>query len=80
MIEAMWRYAGKLDLSQHIGARIQIPVHYGAWMAGARYGTVTQYRSGKPSSSDYVLVKLDKVAKRLKLWRPDWEYSQLVKG
>lgn len=63
-----------------IGKRIEIPVHYDLWMRGARFGVVTQFRHGGPGQSDYVLVKLDhpQVKRRLKLWRPDWEYAKVL--
>ena len=59
-----------------IGHRVEIPVHYDAWMRGARFGTVTAFRHGALGQSDYLLVKLDhpQIKQRLKLWRPDWPY------
>lgn len=63
-----------------IGKRIEIPVHYDMWMRGARFGTVTQFRHGKPGQSDYLFVKMDhpQVKRRLKLWRSDWEFIRNV--
>jgi len=64
------------SLQQYVGKRIQIPVHYDAWMRGARYGVVTSWRSGKPGQSDYISVKLDCIPnKRLKIWRMDIDYA-----
>ena len=64
------------DLSQAIGERIEIPVHYDLWMRGARFGVIRSYHRGKPGESDYVKVKMDhwQIRKQLKLWRPDWAY------
>lgn len=67
-------------ISQMIGSRIEIPVHYDLWMQGARFGTVTQFRYGKDGQSDYVYVKMDnpQVKRRLKLWRHDWDYAKIL--
>ena len=63
-----------------IGKRIEIPVHYDAWMRGARFGTITQFRDGKAGLSAFVYVKLDHkgIKRRLKLWRHDWEYAKVL--
>ena len=63
-----------------IGARIEIPVHYDMWMRGARFGTVTAYRNGKPGLSACVLVRMDhpQVRRSLKVWAPDWDYVKVL--
>ena len=69
------------DHSAYIGKCIQIPVHYDMWMRGARYGVVTAFRHGKAGYSDCLIVKLDKLpAKRLRVWRLDWPYIELIQG
>ena len=62
------------------GTRIEIPVHYDAWMRGAKYGTLTQKRTGKEGTSDYWLVNMDhpQIKRRLKLWALDWKYARLL--
>lgn len=63
------------------GTRVEIPVHYDAWMCGARFGEVRGFRRGKPGQSDYLLVRMDhpQMQRRcLKLWRIDWDYAKLV--
>jgi hypothetical protein len=62
------------------GMRIEIPVHFNAWMMGVRFGTLTQYRNGKNGSSDFWFVKMDHpdVKRRVKLSRLDWEYIKLI--
>lgn len=70
-----------MDHSHLIGKRIEIPVHYNLWMRGARYGTVTAFRSSQtPGTSDYLTVRMDNpnVKKTLKLWRLDWEYIRVL--
>lgn len=69
-----------MNLKTMLGQRIEIPVHYNMWMRGARFGVITQFRHGQPGQSDYVYVKLDhpQAKRRLKLWRPDWDYIKLV--
>mgnify|MGYP003491833802 FL=1 len=66
--------------SDMIGKRIEIPVHYDAWMRGARFGTITQFRFGDVGRSSFFYVKLDhpQIKRRLKLWRLDWAYAKLV--
>jgi hypothetical protein len=70
---------GFTEPAQLIGKRIEIPVHYDAWMRGARFGLCTAVRKGKPGLSDCVLVKLDhpQIRKRLKLWRMDIPYARV---
>lgn len=62
-----------------IGQRIEIPVHYDLWMQGARTGVITSVRNGHVGTS-YYLVKMDppQVKRRLKLWRPDWDYTKAI--
>lgn len=62
------------------GARIEIPVHYNAWMQGARFGRVGAFRNGRAGQSDFVFVTMDhpQIKKPLKLWRPDWEYCKAI--
>lgn len=69
-----------MDKTDLIGKRIEIPAHYDMWMRGARFGTVKQFRHGKPGQSDYVTVEMDhpQVKRRLKLWRMDWEYARIL--
>jgi hypothetical protein len=81
MDDEIMRAATRIALQDHkplIGKRVEIPVHYDLWMRGARMGTVTQYRNGKDGQSDCLLVKMDhpQVRRRVKLWRPDWEYAK----
>lgn len=59
-----------------VGKRVQIPVHYTAWMMGARCGVVTSI--GKDGA--FVRVKLDNTnfRKLLKVWRIDFDCLQLV--
>ena len=68
------------DQSALVGRRIEIPVHYDAWMRGARFGVVTAYRRGAPGYSDYVTVKMahPQIKRRLKLWRLDWDYAKIL--
>ena len=65
---------------QLIGKRVELPVHYDMWMRGARFGVVTAYRNGGLGTSDYLLVKMDhpQARRRLKLWRPDWDYAKFA--
>lgn len=58
------------------GKRVEIPVHYDAWMRGARFGVVTSIGPG----GDFVRVKLDnpQVKARLKVWRLDFDFIKLV--
>ena len=64
----------------NLGTRIEIPVHYDMWMQGARFGTITSYRSGGNGRSAYYNVKLDhpSVRRRLKLWLPDVPYARIL--
>lgn len=68
-------------LNRESKGRIEIPVHYDAWMRGARFGTIIGFRFGKPHQSDYLLIQMDhpQIRKFLKLWEPDWEYARIVK-
>jgi hypothetical protein len=63
-----------------IGRRVEIPVHFGAWVQGARTGVVTSFRTGKNGRSDCYLVRLDHPSKhnRLHIPRGDWEYIKLI--
>ena len=63
-----------------LNKRIEIPVHYDLWMRGARFGTVTSYRQGKPGLSACILVKMDhpQVRRRLKVWALDWDYCKVL--
>lgn len=63
-----------------IGQRIEIPVHYDAWMRGARFGTVAAYRDSTQGESAYMLVRLDHsgIRNRLKVWSLDWPYCKLA--
>lgn len=63
-----------------VGARVEIPVHYDMWMRGARTGTVTAFRTGKPGLSDAMLVRMDhpQVKKRVRVWRLDWDYIKVL--
>lgn len=63
-----------------IGLRVEIPVHYDAWMRGARFGEITSFRYGKDGYSDCLLVKMDhpQIRWRLKLWAIDWDYANLL--
>lgn len=62
------------------GQRLEIPVHYDAWMRGARFGEVRGFRRGTAGQSDYLLVRMDHPGLRrcLKLWRPDWPYAKEI--
>ena len=67
------------DITFLIGKRIEIPVHYDAWMQGARYGYVTGIRRGRPGASDYLIVDLDRRPKKcLKLWAMDCECAKII--
>jgi hypothetical protein len=71
--------AYQLPIRPQIGARVQIPTHYDAWMRGARYGVVTSYGPGAVGRSAFVRVQLDRLPnKRLKVWRMDWNYIRPV--
>ena len=61
-----------------IGKRVEVPVHFDAWMRGARFGTVTAYRQGSAGVSDVLLVRLDHPSYRkcLRIPRMDWEYMK----
>lgn len=61
-----------------IGKRVEIPVHYDMWMRGARFGTVTMFRRGRPGQSDYVYVKLDGPQRSIRVWRLDWPYMKVL--
>ena len=65
-----------------VGARVEIPVHYDAWMQGARYGVVAWRVSGRPGRSAYVKVKLDnpRIKRQLKVWALDWPYLKVLEG
>lgn len=66
---------------QLVGARVEIPAHYDAWMQGARFGKVTSWHSGYPALSAYVLVKLDTgqaANKRLRIWALDFDYIREI--
>lgn len=54
-----------------VGKRVEIPVHYDAWMRGARCGVVTSVgRDG-----EYIRVAPDiKPSWRIKVWRLDYDY------
>ena len=72
-----------MAISQLIGKRIEIPTHYDAWYRGARFGEITLAASGPASwQSIYFMVKpLQPSAmsrKRLKLWKLDWDYANLL--
>jgi hypothetical protein len=56
--------------------RVEIPVHYNAWMRGARFGLVT--RIGKDAA--FVWVKMDhpQYKRSLKVWRIDYEYMKVL--
>lgn len=64
------------------GQRIEIPVHYDAWMRGARMGTVTGFRHQQPGKSAFYYVRLDHPAyrKSLKLWVHDVPYCKAVEA
>jgi hypothetical protein len=64
-----------MQAKELVGRRIEIPVHYNAWMQGARYGLVTSI--GRNGS--FVYVKLDRRPKpRLSLWRLDFDYVKFI--
>lgn len=68
------------EVTDRIGRRVEIPVHYDLWMRGARSGKITAFRNGKDGYSDHYLVKMDhpQVRRRLKLWKLDWEYTKAL--
>ena len=68
------------DVSGLVGRRIEIPVHYDAWMRGARFGLVTAFRRGRAGLSDYVTVQMDhpQIRRALKLWALDWDYAKII--
>lgn len=70
---------GLTEPRQLLGKRVEIPVHSDLWMMGARFGTCTSVRAGKPGVSACVLVKMDSpaVRKRFKLWRGDIPYARV---
>lgn len=73
------RYLSLIENPQtYIGKRVEIPVHYNAWARGARFGEVLKVVKDRPGISDYLVVKLDKQVKPIKLWRIDWLYTKLV--
>jgi hypothetical protein len=63
-----------------VGARIEIPVHYDAWMQGARTGVVTSFRRGKPGQSDVMYVRMDhpQIKRPIRVWRLDWDYIKVL--
>lgn len=68
---------------QLVGARVEIPAHYDAWMQGARFGKVTSWRNASASGlSAYVLVKLDvrlaRKSERLRIWALDFDYIREI--
>jgi hypothetical protein len=67
-------------MNLHVGQRIELPVHYDAWMQGARTGVITSIRRNRPGLSDCAYVKMDHpgVGGRVKLWRLDWSYCKLL--
>lgn len=67
------------QMTSLIGKRVEIPVHYDLWMRGARFGTVTGRRQGKPGLSAYLVVKMDhpQVKRRLKVWAIDAKYLRV---
>lgn len=62
------------------GQRVEVPVHYDAWIRGARFGTVTGFRQSKPGYSAFYFVRLDHPAYRnsLKLWEHDVPYCKVM--
>ena len=69
-----------LTAKLHKGQRIEVPVHYNAWMQGARFGTVTGYRQSQAGRSAFYYVRLDNPRYRfaLKLWEPDVPYCKIL--
>ncbi len=63
-----------------VGKRVEIPVHYDLWMRGARFGTITGRRKGKPGLSACLLVKMDhpQVRRSVKLWSLDVDYAKVL--
>lgn len=63
-----------------VGQRIEIPVHYDAWMRGARFGVVRAFRWGKPGQSAYYLIRMDhpQMKNCIKLWSVDWSYAKAL--
>jgi hypothetical protein len=58
-----------------VGKRVEIPVHYDAWMQGARCGVVTSV--GKDGTCVYVAPDIKPVW-RVKIWRLDFEYIKVL--
>jgi len=63
-----------------IGLRVQIPVHYDAWMRGAHFGVIRRFIPGKPGQSDCFAVKMDHpgIKKQVRVWRLDWDYLRFA--
>lgn len=61
-----------------IGKRIEIPVHYDMWMRGARLGEVTSWVRAMPGRSACVIVRLDGLRKRLRVWALDFDYIKII--
>lgn len=66
-----------------VGKRIEIPVHYDAWMRGARFGTVVGL-AWEHGSGDKIIrairVKMDhpQIRRLLKVWRMDLDYVRTI--
>ena len=62
------------------GMRIEIPVHYDAWMRGAKFGIITQFRKGENGISDHWKVKMDhpQMKRRVRLWSIDFDYCKVL--
>lgn len=67
-----------------VGKRVEIPVHYNAWMLGARYGKVIGLSWIKMDNGDKIVtavrVKIDnpEIKKYVKVWKIDFEYMKVL--
>jgi hypothetical protein len=68
------------EMKSLIGKRVEIPVHYDLWMQGARFGTITGRRQGKPGLSACLLVRMDhpRVKRLAKVWAIDTDYIRIL--
>ena len=70
-----------MNHSELLNKRVEIPVHYDAWMRGAQYGKVTAFHASTVAGqSDYVTVRMDhpQIKRLLKVWCMDWEYMRII--
>lgn len=65
-----------LQAQSLLGKRVEIPVHYDAWMRGARFGRVTGI--GRNGAFMYVTMEHPQIRQRVKVWRMDYDYVRVL--